>query len=161
MVQHGSLLISGSADGTVKVWGCDDGTLFYAKREDQTLSNPPPRITALSFIGPLLVAVGTSLGTIVIYDISKKHQLLAVQVRSQKKPCLLYDLCIPPASNTSLLSPLRGFPVQTSDQSMPYLEPCPSQGGLWGGSRSPLAFKMRTKGSLQRMIEREMVERLW
>ena len=85
MVQQGSILLSGDSDGCLKMWSCDDGTLLDSKREEQSSSvyssaPPTPQITALSFIGPLMAAAGTSLGSITIYDLSNKHKLLAIQV---------------------------------------------------------------------------------
>lgn len=51
MVKNSRYLVSGSADGVIKIWDMEDGTTL-----DQLTAPAPAPITALAFVGPLMVS---------------------------------------------------------------------------------------------------------
>jgi len=56
LVTSGTFLVSGSLDGSCKVWDLDDGSLLDAKAEPL-----PASILAVEMVGPLMVREGGDL----------------------------------------------------------------------------------------------------
>ncbi|GIM16463.1 hypothetical protein Vretimale_19098, partial [Volvox reticuliferus] len=69
------LLLSGGADGCVRLWGLDSGSIMDCCRRQGAIGG---HVTAVAFAGPLLVASGTDQGTVCMYDISTSR-LVVVQ----------------------------------------------------------------------------------
>ncbi|GLI62308.1 hypothetical protein VaNZ11_004915 [Volvox africanus] len=69
------LLLSGGADGCVRLWGLDSGSLLDCCRRQGAVGG---HVTAVAFAGPLLVAAGTDQGIVCMYDISTSR-LVVVQ----------------------------------------------------------------------------------
>ncbi|PNH00981.1 hypothetical protein TSOC_013170 [Tetrabaena socialis] len=70
-----SFLLSGGADGCVRLWGLDSGALLGSRRLQE---GGAVHVTAVAYVGPLMAAAGSDRGDVCVYDISTKR-LEAVQ----------------------------------------------------------------------------------
>ncbi|GLC56054.1 hypothetical protein PLESTB_001059600 [Pleodorina starrii] len=71
------LLLSGGADGCVRLWSLDSGAMIDCCRRAAD-GAAAGQVTAVAFVGPLMVAAGTDHGVVCLYDISTSR-LEAVQ----------------------------------------------------------------------------------
>ncbi|GAX80608.1 hypothetical protein CEUSTIGMA_g8043.t1 [Chlamydomonas eustigma] len=84
-------LVSGSSDGTLKVWDVEDGSMVDSKVEP----SPSAKIMALQFIGSFLLAAGSSLGTVTVYDMTTSKLQAIQRLTVDSGPVSSLAACLP------------------------------------------------------------------
>ncbi|EFJ50437.1 hypothetical protein VOLCADRAFT_88779 [Volvox carteri f. nagariensis] len=79
------LLLSGGADGCVRLWGLDSGALLDCCRGQLAEDG---EVTAVTFVGSLMVAAGTQQGHVTLYDISTSRLVVVHRFSAGQGPVM-------------------------------------------------------------------------